>query len=303
MRNKPLVLVLTAAVIFGLLAAFSVKRYLSGAAARTSVNTIVVARVEIPLGARITPEQLTTVEVPRSTTPDDTFDAPDKVTGRIALSRIAPREPVTGGRLASEGAMAGLAAIIPEGYRAMTVKIDDETGLAGFIMPGTTVDVLAVINPPGNTNQDPISKIVLQNIKVLANGQNLDQPKDEREAKSVRNVTLQVTPEQAEKLALSSYDGKLQLAMRNATDQNDQPTVGVTKRTLLTGERAMPVPEPGAARDGLAKKTAPARRAIPRVNVASAQAPATPAPTPEPRISVEIFDGLKKRSVEFPPQP
>lgn len=301
MRNKPLVWVLTAAVIFGLIAAFSVNRLLSGAVGRNSVKTIVVAKVEIPLGARIIPEQLTTVQVPSNTLPDGAFDAENKVTGRITITRIGPHEPITSNRLASEGTMAGLAAIIPEGYRAMTVKIDDETGVAGFILPGTAVDVLAVINPPGNASQDPISKIVLQNIKVLANGQNLDQPADEREAKSVRNVTLQVTPEQAEKLALSSFDGKLQLAMRNSADQGDQQTMGVNKRTLLQGDVAMTSPAPGEVKT--AASPAPPRRVVRNVRppVIAQPTPApVAAPTP-PRISVEVFEGLKKRNVDFPP--
>ncbi len=94
--------------------------------------------------------------------------------------------------------------------------------------------------------QDPISKIVLQNIKVLANGQNIDKPESEREANSVKAVTLLVTPEQAEKLALASSEGKLQLVMRNSIDQGDEQTKGINKRTLLGGDRADPVPDPGS---------------------------------------------------------
>ena len=99
----------------------------------------------------------------------------------------------------------------------MTVKVDDVVGISGFIMPGSFVDVVVTIDPrEGGGMQDPISKIVLQNIKVLANGQNIDKPENEREANSVKAVTLQVTPEQAEKLALAATEGKLQLVMRNS---------------------------------------------------------------------------------------
>ena len=121
----------------------------------------------------------------------------------------------------------------------MTVKVDDVVGISGFIMPGTLVDVVVVIDPAEKAGmQDPISKIVLQNIKVLANGQNIDKPEDQREANSVKAVTLLVTPEQAEKLALASSEGKLQLVMRNSIDQGDEQTTGINKRGLLGGDRA-----------------------------------------------------------------
>ncbi len=168
--------------------------------------------------------------------------------GRVAVTNIAAREPITEARLAPEGTAAGLSAIIPEGYRAMTVQVDDVVGISGFIMPGTLVDVVVVIDPQqsNGTQQDPISKIVLQNIKVLANGQNIDKPENQREANSVKAVTLLVTPEQAEKLALASSEGKLQLVMRNSIDQGDEQTKGVNKRGLLGGDRAVPAPEPGS---------------------------------------------------------
>jgi len=106
----------------------------------------------------------------------------------------------------------------------MTVKVDDVVGVSGFIMPGTLVDIVVVITPPrGSGQEEVISKIVLQNIKVLASGQNIDKPKDFREVEqSIKAVTLQVTPEQAEKLALASSEGKLQLVMRNSVDQRDK---------------------------------------------------------------------------------
>jgi pilus assembly protein CpaB len=213
---------------------------------------------------------------------------------------IAAREPITESRLAPEGTAAGLSAVIPEGYRAMTVKVDDAAGISGFITPGTLVDVVVVIDPrEGSAQQDPISKIVLQNIKVLANGQNIDKPKDEREATSVKAVTLQVTPEQAEKLALATSEGKLQLVMRNQIDQGDEQTPGVNKRSLLSGEAAMPAPEPGSLKSEQPKQQAsaakPPRRSAPVAKQADA-----PAPQPTPRASVEMIEGAKKRSVEFP---
>jgi pilus assembly protein CpaB len=305
MRNKALIFVLIGAVIFGLIAAVSVSRYLSNAATRNEVIPVVIAKVELPLGARVIPEQLTTVQFPREAVPDGTFDSIDKVVDRITVTRIAPREPVTETRLAQPGSTGGLSAIIPEGYRAMTVRVDDVVGIAGFVMPGTLVDVLVVITPPDNSAQGPISKIVLQNIKVLASGQDLDQPKNERDANSVRNVTLQVTPEQAEKLNLAASEGRLQLALRNSIDDDDEQTLGANRRTLLTGERALPIAGPGSLKSERPNPTPAPRRQFLRVNLppitGNVITAPTPAPTPKaPRISVEVFEGTKKRNVDFP---
>jgi len=299
MRNKRFFIVLVGALIFGVLAAVSVSKYLSSAQAYAkNLNRIVVAKVAIPLGSKIIAEQLMVVQFPKESTPDGAFEAPEKLAGRVAVTNIAPREPVTESRLAPEGTAAGLSAVIPEGFRAMTVKVDDAAGISGFIQPGTLVDVVVVIDPrEGSGMQDPVSKIVLQNIKVLANGQNIDKPKDEREANSVKAVTLQVTPEQAEKLALAANEGKLQLVMRNQVDQGDEQTQGVNKRTLLSGETAMKTPEPGSL-----KSEQPKQESKPVVHRSApvAKPAAAPAPQPTPRASVEMIEGAKKRNVDFP---
>ncbi|HEX8127669.1 MAG TPA: Flp pilus assembly protein CpaB [Pyrinomonadaceae bacterium] len=317
MRNKRLVFVMCGAVVFGLVAAFSVSRYLSGTQAYAkNLNTVVVAKVDIQPGQKIIAEQLQSVQFPSNAVPDGTFQSSDKLVGRVAVVQIAAREPVTDYKLAPEGSAGGLSAVIPEGYRAMTVKVDDVVGISGFVMPGALVDVVVVINPvENNGQQNPISKIVLQNIKVLANGQNIDRPKNDREPESVKAVTLQVTPEQAEKLALASSEGKLQLVMRNSVDQGDEQTLGVDKRILLGGERAKPVPDAGSLKSEQPQQqqtqpNAPVFRRYPRAtdgsrSSSSAPAPqaatptAAPAPAP-PRSSVEVIEGAKKRSVDFP---
>jgi pilus assembly protein CpaB len=306
MRNKRLVVVLGGAVVFGLLAAVSVSRYLSNAQANPrSINTVVVAKVDIPLGETVVAEQLASVQLPAAAVPDGSFDTTEKVVGRVAVTNIAAREPVTDFKLAPVGSTGGLSAVIPEGFRAMTVKVDDVVGVSGFLRPGTMVDVLTVIDKPdqGIAQREPISKIVLQNVKVLASGQNIDKPKDAREAETVKAVTLQVTPEQAEKLALASTEGKLRLVMRNAIDQGDEQTQGIDRRTLLTGERAAPAPEPGSLKSEQPARVAPApapvyhrrRAALPREE----QPSAAPAPPPPPRPSVEMIQGAKKSTVEF----
>ncbi|MBA3442482.1 MAG: Flp pilus assembly protein CpaB [Pyrinomonadaceae bacterium] len=316
MRNKRLLLVLACAVIFGIVAATLVSRYLSTYALAYNKNfsRVIISKTGIPLGSKITAEQLASVQFPRNATPDGVYEAADKLIGRVAITNIAAREPITDFKLAPEGTAGGLSAVIPEGYRAITVKVDDVVGISGFVMPGSLVDVVVVIDPPANvvngSSQGRVSKIVLQNIKVLANGQNIDRPKNDRDASNVTAVTLQVTPEQAEKLALAVSEGRLQLVMRNSTDQDDAPTPGANKRSLLSGEQAVIVPEAGSykseqqsvapgyasARAGVSSP----RRAPVKSSNSTADAVALTAPTPLPRRSVELYEGAKKRDVDFP---
>ena len=305
MRNKRLLIALLAAVTFGLIAAYSVSRYLSSAQAYTrSLNNVVIAKVEIPLGSTIIPEQLAIAQFPDNVTPEGAFAVVDeKLVGRVVITSISPREPLTESRLAPVGAAGGLSSVIPEGFRAMTVRVDEVVGVSGFIMPGTLVDIVVVTMPPKNSGREEmISKIVLQNIKVLASGQNIDKPKDGREVeRAVRAVTLQVTPEQAEKLALAQSEGRLQLVMRNSVDQTDEQTPGANKQSLLSGERAMLVPEPGLGKAEVKPApTSSGRRSTPRIVNRTPKATAAVSAPPPAKPSVQVIEGAKKKTVDFP---
>ena len=305
MRNKRLIIALLAAITFGLIAAVSVKQYLLSAQTfQNNLNDVVVAKVDIPVGSRIIPEQLTVAQFPANVTPEGALSTiDDKLIGRVVVTSISPRDPVTEYKLAPVGAAGGLSSMIPEGYRAMTVAVNEVVGVSGFIMPGTLVDIVVVITPPkGSGNEEMISKIVLQNIKVLANGQNIDKPKDDREVeRAIRAVTLQVTPEQAEKLALASSEGKLQLVMRNSVDQADEQTAGANKRSLLNGERATIAPDPGTSAAPKPAPSSPIRRVAPRpvARDINPTAKATVPPAP-PRPTVDVYEGAKKKTVDFP---
>ena len=304
MRNKRLIIALLAAITFGLIAAVSVKQYLLTAKTfENNLNDVVVAKVDIPVGTRLIPEQLMVAQFPANVTPEGAIPTIDEnLIGRVVTVSLSPRDPVTDAKLAPVGAAGGLSSMIPEGYRAMTVAVNEVVGVSGFIMPGTLVDVVVVIAPPsGSGAEGMISKIVLQNIKVLASGQNIDKPNNAREVeRSIRAVTLQVTPEQAEKLALASSEGKLQLVMRNSVDQADEQTAGANKRTLLSGERATIAPDPGSAAPPKAAPSSPIRRIAPRpVRDPNATAKVN-TPAPPPRPSVEVIKGAKKETVDFP---
>jgi pilus assembly protein CpaB len=297
MRNKRLILALTGAVICGLLAVMLVTRYLSNLQLVTkSLGNVVVAKTEIPLGEKITADQVAFAQIPNGSVPEGVFRKMEEVVGRVAIMPIGMRETITNMKLAPEGTGAGLSAVIPEGYRAMTVKVDDVVGVSGFVRPGSFVDVVAVIVPVNQTSasQGPISKIVLQNIKVLAIGAKIDSPDNQREPTSVNAVTLQVTPEQAEKLVLAANESKLQLVMRNYSDQEDTQTKGANKATLLSGESYVPQPAPPSEKNEskpIVKYIAPVKHSI------VVEKPAAP---PPPRRSIELIEGPKRRDVEIP---
>ena len=302
MRNKRLIIALAGAVLCGVLGVMLVTRYLSNVQAYTrDLGNVVVAKVPIPLGEKISPEQLMLAPIPNGSAPEGAFRKIEEVTGRVAITPIGVREPVTLSRLAPEGVVGGLSAVIPDGYRAMAVKVDDVVGVSGFVMPGSYVDIVAVIVPAaaqGVQSQGPISKIVLQHIKVLASGAKIDSPENQREPNSAKVVTLQVTPEQAEKLSLAANEGKLQLVMRSYTDEEDSQTKGVNKHSLLTGDSGAddPAPQPEKTEQPKAVKKPMAQKrvaaAMPKEEKPSAQ--------PAARNSVELIEGSKRREVDMP---
>jgi pilus assembly protein CpaB len=301
MRNKRLIIALTGAVLCGLVGVMLITRYLSNVQAFTKdLGNVVVAKQEIPLGEKITAEQLALAPIPNGSLPEGVFRKMDEVVGRVAITPIGMRETITNMKLAPEGTGAGLSAVIPEGYRAMTVKVDDVVGVSGFIMPGSFVDVVAIIVPLSQAGaaNGPISKIVLQNIKVLASGAKIDSPENQRQPAEVKAVTLQVTPEQAEKLVLAANEGKLQLVMRNYSDQEDTKTAGANKATLLSGQSYVPQPDPPSEKADtsklVAKRIPPVRRPI------IALTREKPVATPVPRNAVELIEGAKRRDVEIP---
>ena len=297
MRNKRFIIALAGAVICGLIGVMLVTRYLSQVEAFTKdLGNVVVARQEIPLGAKITLEQLTLAQIPNGSTPVGAFKKMDEVIGRVAITPIGVRETITSMKLAPEGAGGGLPAVIPEGYRAMTVKVDDVVGVSGFVMPGAYVDVVAVITPQtqGETT-GPISKIVLQHIKVLASGAKIDSPENQREPSKVNAVTLMVTPEEAEKLVLATNEGKLQLVMRNYRDDENTETKGANKSTLLSGDNVKPEPAPPSE----AKPDSPKQWVRHTQVTPKREKPEPPAVTVQKSTSVELIEGSKRRDVQI----
>lgn len=196
--------------------------------ASVDASTIVVASREIDVGTRLSTDLLTSTDWPRNSIPPGSFDDAKVLSSRVAKVNIARGEPIVETKLAPEGTTGGLSGVISEGKRAITVRVNDVVGVAGFALPGNKVDIL--VNTKDD-NDKPISKIVLEQILLLAVAQDLG--RDETKPKVVNAVTLEVTPEQAEKLDLARSIGTLSLVLRNQIDAKPVATAGVRTKDLL----------------------------------------------------------------------
>jgi pilus assembly protein CpaB len=256
---------------------------------------IVVAAERIPLGTRLTAQHLTTASWSRSSPLEGSFADAGEVIGRGVVMSIGPNEPVLESKLAPKEGGAGLSSTIPEGMRAVSVKVDDVVGVAGFVVPGTRVDVI-VVGSPSQRSETDTSRVILENVQVLAAGQNIEQ---DMSGKPVRAqvVTLLVTPPDAQKLALAATDGHIQLALRNPLDFQTSNPDAVHKSTLYTGLApvsasvpAQPAPQRTQAK-GSMKATSKAD---------SKPVAAEPPKPPEPRIFVvEVIKGDRRERSSF----
>jgi pilus assembly protein CpaB len=233
--------------------------------ARAQTRDVVVASKPLPVGQGIRSGDVTIVKVPVDQFPKGGFEKVEEVLDRPVVSAVLAEEPIREGRLGARGTGSGLAPMIPVGLRAVSVKVNEVVGVAGFVFPGMRVDVLVTGRPPGK--EGTITNTVLQNIQVLSAGQSIDSDGRSR-AVVVPVVTLLVTPEQAETLTLAGTEGRIQLVLRNSSDQTVQKTSG-REVAELYGVRGQP-PPPVVVRH------------------APPAAPAVAPPPPPPRLTDEI---------------
>lgn len=193
---------------------------------------VVVANANLSLGSELRADDLTTLDWPAGAVPEGAFDNPAALVGRGLIASVVRHEPILPGKLASKEAGSGLPPIIPAGKRAMSVKVNEVIGVAGYVLPGTHVDVLATANA-SNRAEDMTSKVVLSNVEVLAAGTRLEQDTKDSKPMQVTVVTLLVTPEEAERLTLASTEGRIQLALRNPLDLGSPETPGIRPGMLL----------------------------------------------------------------------
>jgi pilus assembly protein CpaB len=234
------------ALLAGLAAVGFASRWLLQASS-SAVTPVAVATAEVSLGQPLNPNLIRTVNWPSASVPPGAFKDPKALDGRVVRTSLEPGEPVIESKLAPQGTKGGLSAVIGEGKRAITVRVNDVVGVAGFALPGNYVDVIVNTQEPEAKNSDPqqsISKIVLEKILVLAVAQQVS--RDDTQPKVVNAVTLEVTPDQAEKLDLARSVGSLSLVLRNQIDDRALPTGGATKVTLL-GKPAAPASAPVVA--------------------------------------------------------
>jgi pilus assembly protein CpaB len=258
------------------------------------MTEIVVAAQGISLGSRLTEADLRMASWPRAVPLQGSFKTISEVVGRGAVVSMTPNEPILESKLAAAGAGAGLTAAIPDGMRAVGVKVNDVIGVAGFVVPGSRVDVI-LSGSPNENHEMEMSKVILENIQVLAAGQNVTS--DEKgKPLNVQVVTLLVTPDESQKLALASVDGKIQLALRNPLDLERANPNAVRREALFGPSSAPPAPAPSAAPKPVAQR-AP--------KPAPAPAPVIPAPAPAPvvvvpaKLELQLIQGTRSEKVTF----
>jgi pilus assembly protein CpaB len=230
MKKKRVLFVLLLAITSGLVAGYSVIQYLNqrptsiiASDSRGATQPVVVAVRDLGLGQLITDDDVKAIEWPAGAVPTGYAGAPGEVVGRGVIEAIRANEPILESKLADSGMGAGLPPLIPTGMRAVSVKVDEVIGVAGFVTPTTRVDVILTMTPQGT--KDPASKVILQNIQALAAGQEI-RKNEEGEPMIVAVVTVLVTLEQAEKLVLAANQGRIQMALRNTLDLETVETRG-----------------------------------------------------------------------------
>lgn len=241
MKNTRALLMIVASLIAGILAIVFAARWLNQQSSMMT-SKVAVAAINLNLGQQILPEHIKLIDWPEGSVPAGAFSDPNALKDRVVRVNVQRDEPVLESKLASIGTKGGLSAVIAEGKRAITVRVNDVIGVAGFALPGNYVDVVVNTKDDRKPKEDQsISKIVLEKILVLAVGE--EAGRDDTKPKVVKAVTLEVTPEQAEAIDLARSVGQLSLVLRNQIDVAAVRTGGVTKDSLL-GIAPPPKPEP-----------------------------------------------------------
>jgi pilus assembly protein CpaB len=238
---------------------------------------VVVAALDLQVGAKLEDKDLQEIRLPGANLPQGYYQNKADVLGRGVVVPIAKGEFILPSKLAAENAGAGLPSLIPPGMRAVSVRVNEVVAVAGFVIPGTRVDVLLTGNPRGT--DEPLTTTVLENVEVLAAGQKL-QRSSQGEPQSVPVITLLVSPEDAQKLTMASNEGRIQLALRNPLDTSEENLAVLRDSSLY--RMGGPAPDPRPA----------------RTRVRRAAAAPKPAPAPSMYV-VEMIKGDKRDTAKF----
>ena len=270
MKGSRALIMLVLALVAGVAAVVLASRWIAQTATPAQPQQVAVAARDIDLGTALTATMLNMVPWPAGAVPKGAFLDRAQLEGRVVTTSILAGEPILEVRLAPVGTKGGLSSVIPEGKRAITVRVNEVVGVAGFALPGNFVDVM--VNTADEEDR-PISKIVLEKILVLAVAQ--EASRDDTKPRVVNAVTLEVSPEQAERLDLARSVGNLSLVLRNQIDRNSTATEGITKRELLEREPTPIVQAPAPRTSTVVRRPAP------------------------PADEVEVIRGVQRSTAEF----
>ncbi len=276
MNRTRLLMIGFVALALGAIVSFAVYRALqsrSGGDIPPGVEVVVAAN-DIAVGAKVEDRDVKTVRFPAVDLPANCFHLKSSVIGRGAVLPIAKGEFFLPNKLAGENAGSGMPSLIPPGMRAVSVRVNEVIGVAGFVVPGTRVDVLLTGNPTNAS--DERTTTVLENVAVIATGQKLEK-NTAGEPQLTPVITLLVSPDDAQKLTLASTQGKIQLALRNPLDTKQQELASVGAGALYRGVPVAALP------------AAPRPKSTKRTVVLT--------PAPPPAYSIEVIKGIKKENV------
>jgi pilus assembly protein CpaB len=260
MKKQRTLIVLLVAVVTAGIASYGIYQAIQRMPVReveTPGVPVVVAAEMIPVGTRLTTDHLRVVTWPARSPVAGAFSDPQQLVDRGVIATLAENEPVTTSKVAGPEAGAGLPPIIPEGMRAMSLRVNEVIGVAGIVLPGTRVDVLVTVADPGEGNgTEPMARTVVSNVTVLTAGTRYDR-EEARGGEPQRStvVTVAVTPQDGERLALASSQGQISLVLRNPVDVEPTQTAGIKLPALMRGPA--PEPAPAAPRRAVQRAAAP----------------------------------------------
>jgi pilus assembly protein CpaB len=278
MNRTRLLMIGVVALALGAFVSLFVYKNLQGRPATVEAGAdVIVAADDIQVGSRVEEHDIRIARFPASGLPPGAYTKRSQVMGRGVIIPISKGEFVLPSKLAPENAGAGLPALIPPGMRAVSVRVNEVVSVAGFVGPGTRVDVLLTGTPGGSSESQTTT--VLQNVAVIASGQRLER-NAAGEAQATPVITLLASPEDAERLTLASSEGKIQLVLRNPLDTHQDPVEAANAKGLYMGGT------PVAAR--------------PRVTVRPVKQKTEPPPSSPSVLSIEVIKGDKKTEVTLP---
>ena len=277
--NRLLIGLVIALVVAFLLSFFVYKEFqkASNKPTATATQSLVVASVPLQIGTRLDASNVHLIQWPANQQVAGMFTRVEDVTNRAIITSLAENEPVLEGKLAPKESGAGLSATIPEGMRGLSVAVNDVVSVAGFVIPGTTVDVLVTGRATGGSSgAGSITRTILEDVRVLAAGQKIEQDR-EGKPQVVAVITLLVSPDDATKLTMASTQGRIQLALRNTIDTKKNDPKPVLEASIFSAEGAITKP---TRPTGTGKKSA--------------------APVAPPPYVIEVITGNKRENKSFP---